>query len=93
VATRWPRKWNALHIGVAMQITLIPGSSIASAPAGLTKAVEEAASVFEQDFPGNYNVNITYGWGTFDNAPSNVLTTPGNGVFSLGGGPLFLFAA
>jgi hypothetical protein len=52
-----------------MQITLVPDSSIAAAPAGLTAAVEAAAGVFEQDFPGNYNVNISYGWGTFDNAP------------------------
>ena len=69
-----------------MQITLVPDNSIASAPAGLTAAVEAAASVFEQDFPGNYNVNISYGWGTFNNAPSDVLTNPG--AFSLGGGPL-----
>ena len=79
---------DALHIGAAMQITLIPDNSIASAPAGLTAAVEAAASVFEQDFPGNYNVNISYGWGTFNNAPSDVLTNPGSGAFSLGGGPL-----
>jgi hypothetical protein len=77
---------DALHIGAAMQITLVPDNSIASAPAGLTAAVEAAASVFEQDFPGNYNVNISYGWGTFNNAPSDVLTNPG--AFSLGGGPL-----
>jgi hypothetical protein len=79
---------DALRIGAAMQITLIPDSSIASAPAGLTAAVEAAASVFEHDFPGNYNVNISYGWGTFNNAPSDVLTNPG--AFSLGGGPLSL---
>ncbi len=60
-----------------MQITLVPDSSIASAPAGLTAAVEAAAAVFEQDFPGNYNINISYGWGTFDNAPSTDLTTLG----------------
>jgi FG-GAP-like repeat len=69
-----------------MQITLVPDSSIASAPAGLTAAVEAAAAVFEKDFPGNYNVNISYGWGTFDNQQSNVLVTQGDGVFSLGGG-------
>jgi hypothetical protein len=40
-------------------------------------------------FPGNYNVNISYGWGTFDNAPSAFLTNPGSGVFSLGGGTSF----
>jgi FG-GAP-like repeat len=79
---------DALHIGAAMQITLVPDNSIASAPAGLTAAVEAAASVFEQDFPGNYNVNISYGWGTFNNAPSDVLTNPSAGAFSLGGGPL-----
>ncbi len=70
-----------------MQITLIPDNSIASAPAGLTAAVEAAASSFEQDFPGDYNVNISYGWGTFDNIPSETLTNTGDGVFSLGGGP------
>jgi hypothetical protein len=64
VATRWPRMSNTPNIGAAMQTTLIPDNSIASAPAGLTAAVEAAASVFEQDFPGNYNVNISYGWGT-----------------------------
>src|SRR5258707_11069687 len=69
-----------------MRITLVPDSSIASAPAGFTAAVEAAASVFEQDFPGNYNVNISYGWGTFDNTPSADLTTPGSLDFSLGGG-------
>jgi FG-GAP-like repeat len=68
-----------------MQITLVPDSSIASAPAGLSAAVQAAAAVFEQDFTGNYNVNISYGWGTFDNAPSAALN-PGSGAFSVGGG-------
>src|ERR1700722_4304138 len=86
LATGWPQVSDALHIGAAMQITLVPDSSIASAPFGLTAAVEAAASTFEQDFPGNYNVNISYGWGTFDNAPSAILTNTGSGVFSLGGG-------
>jgi ribosomal protein S27E len=68
-----------------MQITLVPDDSIASAPAGFTAAVEAAVGVFEQDFPGNYNINISYGWGTYDNAPSAALTTPGSLTFSLGG--------
>jgi hypothetical protein len=72
-----------------MQITLVPDGSIASAPPGLTEAVEAAASIFDQDFPGNYNVNISYSWGTFVNAPSAFLTDPGSGVFSLGGGTSF----
>jgi FG-GAP-like repeat len=67
-----------------MQITLVPDSSIASAPPGLTAAVEAAADIFEQDFSGDYNVNISYGWGTFDNAPSAFLT-PGGSAYSLGG--------
>ena len=70
-----------------MHITLVPDSSVASAPAGFTAAVATAADIFDQDFPGNYNVNISYGWGTFDNAPSATLTNTGDGVFSLGGGP------
>ena len=69
-----------------MQITLVPDSSIASAPAGLTAAVEAAAAIYEQDFPGNYNVNISYGWGTFDNTPSDELTNSSSGAYSLGGG-------
>ena len=69
-----------------MQITLVPDSSIASAPAGLTAAVEAAAAIYEQDFPGNYNVNIGYGWGTFDNTPSDELTNSSSGAYSLGGG-------
>jgi FG-GAP-like repeat len=89
LAAGWPRRSDALHIGAAMQITLVPDSSIASAPAGLTAAVEAAADIFEQDFPGSYNVNISYGWGTFVNAPSAFLTDPGSGVFSLGGGTSF----
>ena len=86
LATGWPQVSDALHIGAAMQITLVPDSSIASAPFGLMAAVEAASSIFEQDFPGNYNVNISYGWGTFDDAPSAFLTNSGSGVFSLGGG-------
>ncbi len=69
-----------------MQIDLVPDSSIASAPAGLTAAVEAAAAIYEQDFPGNYTINISYGWGTFDSTPSNELTNPNSGVYSLGGG-------
>jgi len=69
-----------------MQITLVSDSSVASAPAGLTAAVEAAAAVFEQDFSGNYTINISYGWGTFDNTPSNELTNANSGVYSLGGG-------
>jgi hypothetical protein len=69
-----------------MEITLVPDSSIALAPAGLTAAVEAAAAIYEQDFPGNYNINISYGWGTFDNTSSNELTNPSSGVYSLGGG-------
>ena len=72
-----------------MQITLVPDNSIASAPAGLTAAVKAAAAVFEQDFPGNYNINISYGWGTFDNASSDILTNRNSGVYSLGGGFFF----
>ncbi len=56
-----------------MQINLIPDSSVSSAPAGFTAAVQAAANVFDQDFPGNYTVNITYGWGTFDNSPDSQL--------------------
>ncbi len=33
-------------------------------------------------------MNISYGWGTFDNAPSDSLTGPAGGAYSLGGGPL-----
>ena len=88
MAANRPQVYDALHIGAAMQITLVPDSSIASAPAGLPAAVEAAAAIYEQDFPGNYNVNISYGWGTFDNSPSSVLTSSTSGAYSLGGGTL-----
>jgi hypothetical protein len=68
-----------------MQINLIPDNSIPSAPAGLTSEVEAAAAVFEQDFPGDYTVNISYGWGTYDNTANATLTDPNSGAFSLGG--------
>jgi hypothetical protein len=69
-----------------MEINLIPDSSVASAPAGFTAAVEDAAAIYDQDFPGDYTINISYGWGTFDNTPSSELTNPNSGVYSLGGG-------
>jgi hypothetical protein len=68
-----------------MNINLIPDASVASAPAGFVQAVQAAANIFDEDFPGNYTVNIGYGWGTWDNAPESSLTNPGSGVFSVGG--------
>jgi len=68
-----------------MQINLIPDSSVSSAPAGFTAAVQAAAAVYDQDFPGDYVVNITYGWGTYDNQPTSELTDQNSGAFSLGG--------
>ena len=50
-----------------MEINLVPDSSVSSAPTGFTAAVQAAATILDQDFPGNYTVNITYGWGTYDN--------------------------
>jgi hypothetical protein len=50
-----------------MQINLIADASVSSAPAGFTAAIEEAVSILEQDFSGNFTVNIRYGWGTWDN--------------------------
>jgi Bacterial Ig-like domain len=68
-----------------MKINLIPDNSVSSAPAGFTEMIETAASVYEQDFPGNYTVNITYGWGTIDNQADSLLTNPNSGAFSQGG--------
>jgi len=68
-----------------MEINLVPDSSISSAPAGLTAAVQAAANVFDEDFPGDYTINISYGWGTFDNVPYAPLTDPNSGDFSVGG--------
>ena len=50
-----------------MQINLIPDASVSGAPAGFTAAIQAAADIYEQDFSGNYTVNIAYGWGTYDN--------------------------
>ena len=69
-----------------MRINLVPDSSIASVPLGLTAAVQAAAAIYDQDFPGNYTINISYGWGTFDNSQQSELTEPNSGVYSLGGG-------
>jgi hypothetical protein len=66
-----------------MQINLIPDSSVNSAPAGFTAAIQAAADVFEQDFSGNYTVNISYCWGTIYNQANQTLTSL-NGTFSLG---------
>jgi hypothetical protein len=65
-----------------VQINLIPDASVSSAPAGFTSAVQAAANMYDQDFPGNYTVNITYGWGTFDNQVDPQLTSAN---ISLGG--------
>ena len=68
-----------------MEINLIPDSSVSSAPTGFTAAVEAAANIFDQDFLGNFTVNITYGWGTYDNQTNSKLTTANNGISSIGG--------
>ena len=68
-----------------MQINLIPDTSVSSAPPGFTAMVQAAADIYEQDFPGNYTVNITYGWGTFDNQADPELTNANSGAFSEGG--------
>jgi hypothetical protein len=67
-----------------MIINLIPDSSVSSAPAGFTAAIEEAASIIEQDFSGSYTVNIRYGWGTWDNQVDPGLA----GVNGAEGGPV-----
>ena len=68
-----------------MNINLIADSSVSSAPAGFTAAIQAAANIFDQDFLGNYTVNITYGWGTFDGQADSDLTTANNGISSIGG--------
>jgi hypothetical protein len=65
-----------------VQINLIADASVGSAPAGFTAAVEAAAEVYDNLFAGDYTVNITYGWGTFDNQPDNELA---GAQVSLGG--------
>jgi hypothetical protein len=68
-----------------MQINLIPDTSVSSAPVGFTAAIQAAANVYDQDFAGNYTVNINYGWGTFNGQASSGLTNPNSGDFALGG--------
>ena len=68
-----------------MQINLIADSSVSLAPAGFTAAVQAAAEVFDEDFPGNYTVNIRYGWGTYDNVADDELTSSSSGAASIGG--------
>jgi hypothetical protein len=50
-----------------MEIKLIADTSVYSAPAGFTAAIQAAAAIYDELFPGNYTVNIRYGWGTWDN--------------------------
>jgi hypothetical protein len=69
---------------MTMQINLIRDSSVSSTPAGFSAAVQAAADVYDQDFPGNYTVNITYGWGTFYNQSNSTLANPNSGAFSIG---------
>ena len=52
---------------------------------GFTAAIQAAANIFDQDFLGNYTVNITYGWGTYDGQTNSELTTANNGISSIGG--------
>lgn len=68
-----------------MRINLIADDSVSSAPAGFTAAVQTAASVFEKAIPGNYSVNITYGWGTFDNVANSSISPSNPSYFSIGG--------
>jgi hypothetical protein len=72
-----------------MDINLIPDSSVGSAPAGFTAAIQEAANIFDAAFPGDYTLNITYGWGTFDNKADDDLNGPSSGAFSYGGGDTY----
>jgi len=68
-----------------MEINLIPDTSVSSAPAGFTAAVEAAAKIFDQDFPGDYKINIRYGWGTWNNQLYSSLTNQNSGDFAIGG--------
>ena len=68
-----------------MDINLIADNSVSSAPSGFTAAIQAAANIFDQDFLGNYTVNITYGWGTYDGQTNSELTTANNGISSIGG--------
>ena len=67
-----------------MQINLIPDASVAYAPAGFTAAIQTAAAIFQQDFSGNFTVNISYGWGTWDNQVDPLLS----GSTGAEGGPV-----
>jgi autotransporter passenger strand-loop-strand repeat protein len=50
-----------------MIINLIADSSVASAPTGFTQAVQAAANILDSLVTNNITLNITYGWGTYDN--------------------------
>ena len=67
--------------------TSISSPTAVSVPrlSGFTAAIQAAANIFDQDFLGNYTVNITYGWGTYDGQTNSELTTANNGISSIGG--------
>jgi autotransporter passenger strand-loop-strand repeat protein len=50
-----------------MIINLIADSSVASAPRGFSQAVQAAANILDSLVTNNITLNITYGWGTYDN--------------------------
>lgn len=62
-----------------MEINLIWDTSVCQAPAGFKQAIEAAAEVYQQFFSGNYTVNITVGWGTYDNVVAPCLTDTSQG--------------
>src|ERR1700722_13954112 len=66
-----------------LAINLIPDSSVAQAPAGFAAAVQEAASMYEAAFHNPITLNISYGWGTFDDAVDDTLVGSGGAI----GGP------
>jgi hypothetical protein len=71
---------------MGLTINLIQDSSVSSAPSGFTQAVQQAASIYDATFSSGpaITVNITYGWGTYDNVANSNLngTTESLGGFS-----------
>jgi len=57
-----------------MKINMIADTSVSSAPTGFSSTIQAAATYFASVFSDNITINITYGWGSYDNSVDTNLT-------------------
>ena len=64
----------AIPRGSDMFINLIADSSVAGAPVGFVAAIQKAAAIIDASIAGNFTINISYGWGSYNNVANSSLT-------------------